>query len=477
LVFTVGLSATSGKTVEVDFATADGSATVADNDYVANGGTLAFNPGETSKQVSVLINGDTAVEPDETFFVDLIGAANAAISDDQGVGTITNDDAAATVTLSIDDVALLEGHSGATAFVFTVSLSSVSTTAVTVNYATANGSAKSSGKNPDFGSTSGTLTIPAGSPSGTITVLVNGDTLVEPNETFFVNLNNTVGATIVDAQGIGTILNDEPMIAIDNVSLAEGNTGTTAFVFAVSLSVPTTVPVTVKYATANGTASSTGRNADYTKVSGTLTIPAGSLSGTITVLVNGDNLSEPDETFFVNLSSPVGASIADGQGVGTIVNDDGVALRLAAKGLRPRRGLAPLTRHILAPLVDEALERWQAAGVEPGKFAALRRMKIQIRDLPGRELGRSYTDRIVIDRDAAKRGWYVDPVPSNDSELVTEPLRARSRRGVDLLSVLMHEFGHALGLEHQSSGVMADTLAPRVRVSPNALPVEATARS
>src|SRR5262249_49173253 len=80
---------------------------------------------------------------------------------------------------------------------------------------------------------------------------------------------------------------------------------------------------TVKYATADGTATSHGKNSDYAQVKGTLTFDPGVTSQTITVFVNGDTLVEPDETFFVNLSDPDGATIAGAQGTGIIKNDDG----------------------------------------------------------------------------------------------------------------------------------------------------------
>jgi len=97
-VFTVTLSSASTKTVTVSYSTANNTAT-AGSDYVASVGTLTFNPGETSKTISVLVNGDTMVEGNEMFFVDLTSATNATIADGQGVGTIIDDDAAPDVRL------------------------------------------------------------------------------------------------------------------------------------------------------------------------------------------------------------------------------------------------------------------------------------------------------------------------------------------------------------------------------------------
>ena len=90
--FVVTLSAASESTVTVNFATADGTATAGSGDYVPTSGTLTFTPGETSKPITVTVNGDTTVEPTETFFVNLSSPTNATIAMAQGTGTITDDD-------------------------------------------------------------------------------------------------------------------------------------------------------------------------------------------------------------------------------------------------------------------------------------------------------------------------------------------------------------------------------------------------
>jgi Ca2+-binding RTX toxin-like protein len=110
-----------------------------------------------------------------------------------------------------------------------------------------------------------------------------------------------------------------PGITINNVTKKEGNSGSTTFTFTVTLSKSASSNVTVKYATADGTATSS----DYTTKSGTLTFTPGQTSKTISITVKGDTTQEPDEVFFVNLSSAsANATIADTQGVGTIQNDD-----------------------------------------------------------------------------------------------------------------------------------------------------------
>ena len=112
-----------------------------------------------------------------------------------------------------------------------------------------------------------------------------------------------------------------PQLSISDASLTEGNSGTTDAVFTVSLSAPApTGGVRFDLATANGTATA---GSDYTATSTTgVTIPAGQSTATFTVPVNGDTTWEPDETFFVDVTNPVGVVLQDGQGQGTIRNDD-----------------------------------------------------------------------------------------------------------------------------------------------------------
>ncbi len=226
------------------------------------------------------------------------------------------------INLTINDVSLNEGNAGTTSFTFTVSLSApAGPGGVTFDIATADGTAT---QPSDYTQKSLTgQTIPAGSSTYSFTVLVNGDTTPETNETFFVNVTNATGATVTDGQGQGTIVNDDaaPNLTINDVSLNEGNAGTTTFTFTVSLSAPAPAGgVTFDIATANGTAVAPG---DYTAKSLTgQTIPAGSSTYTFDVLVNGDTTPETDETFLVNVTNVTNAIATDGQGLGTIVNDD-----------------------------------------------------------------------------------------------------------------------------------------------------------
>ena len=223
-------------------------------------------------------------------------------------------------TISIADVSSVEGNSGTKTFNFTVNLSAPSGKTVTVNYATAN-VFLSATAGSDYAATSGTLTFSPGQTSQTIPVTVYGDTAVEPDEAFYVNLSAPTNATIARGQGVGTILNDDVTIQIGSMTVTEGNSGSKIVTFPVTLSTATIYPVTVRYTTADGTATA---GSDYAATSGTLTFSPGQKSQTIAVPIYGDMVSEPDETFYVNLSAPTNAVIGVGQARCTILDDDGV---------------------------------------------------------------------------------------------------------------------------------------------------------
>ena len=231
---------------------------------------------------------------------------NATLSTATGTGTIVDNDP--TPSLSINSVSVQEGDSGTRNATLTVSLSAASGKQVTVNYATANGTATAGS---DYTAASGTLTFQPGTTTQTINVPVIGDTASEGNETVLVNLSNPTNATIATGQGVVTIVTDDPKLSINNVSVTEGDSGSVNAVFTVTLSQATSQTVSVNYTTANGTAAS---GSDYTSTSGVLTIPANATSGTISVPVLGDLLNENNETFTVTISNPVNAAITTAVG-------------------------------------------------------------------------------------------------------------------------------------------------------------------
>ena len=199
--FTVSLSEQSIVPVTVDFATVDGSATVAGNDYESTTGTLTFLPGETQKTVPVPITADTTVEPDETFFLQLSNPVNGRLANAQGVGIIISDDLP---TVSIANAVITEGNSGTNDLSFEVSLSSAISQSVTLNFETVDGTATGGS---DYQIVSGSLTFNPDETSKTIAVPIFGDTELESDETFFLRLSDVINATPTEVEGTGTILN------------------------------------------------------------------------------------------------------------------------------------------------------------------------------------------------------------------------------------------------------------------------------
>lgn len=231
---------------------------------------------------------------------------------------VTIADNEAPPSVSINDVTVTEGDSGNVNATFSVVLTPASGQTVSITASTANGTATGG---VDYIANTQTLTFTPGETVKQFTVPVAGETLPEGTETFFVNLTSPVNTTIGDGQGLGTITdNDVPDLRINDVTVNEGgDRASTTVTFTVSLSGGSTIPVNVTASTTDGTAAAP---TDYASKSQTLTFAPGELSKQFTVTVNGDDSVEPDETFFVNLTSPVTANIADNQGVGTIRNDD-----------------------------------------------------------------------------------------------------------------------------------------------------------
>ena len=304
--FMVSLSPASSELVTVAYATQDGTA-VADSDYTATSGTLRFEPGETIQNIQVATLRDAIAEPSESFTVELSDPVGTAITNSTGVGTIAAD---AMPALSITDAVPVAEGGEAT---FMVSLSPASSELVTVAYATQDGTAVAGS---DYTATSGTLRFEPGETIQNIQVATLRDAIAEPSESFTVELSDPVGTAITNSTGVGTIAADAtPALSItDAVPVAEGGGAT----FMVSLSPASSELVTVTYATQDGTAVA---GSDYTAASGTLQFDPGMTSHTIRVAVLNDTAVEPTETFAVELSDPVRATLADGTGVGTITDD------------------------------------------------------------------------------------------------------------------------------------------------------------
>ncbi len=315
-IFTATLSAASDQAVTVDFATANDTATAGTN-YVATSGTLSFAPGTTSQLITVIVDPTTtAAASSEDFSVSLSAPSNAALS---STNSSTTGDILPIPTASITaPAAQNDVTSGTLSYVFTVSLSAASDQEVTVDFATANGTA-TAGTN--YVATNGTLTFAPGTTSQLVTVTIDPTTTIAAaSETFSVSLSAPANAALATTpSATGTIL-PIPGVTITAPPATDSGTSQTAFVFTVALSAASDQQVTVDFTTANGTGTTAGTQ--YVATSGTLTFAANSTAPQlITVEVNGTTLNEATETFSVNLSSPSNAALTTGSAVGTILND------------------------------------------------------------------------------------------------------------------------------------------------------------
>jgi hypothetical protein len=315
---TVTLSGATQLTATVDYATSDDTATDG-ADYTAVNGILIFPPGTTQRSFSIPILDDGGDEFDETVNLALTNPTNATLATGSAVCTIVDDEGEP--TLSISDASAGENDG---AMVFTVTLSFASASDVSTDYATSDGPAGPGGATAgaDYTGKSGTLDIPAGSTQEQIGVTILQDDLYEGSEVFTIDLSNPANASLTDAQGQGTIIEDEqpPEISIGDLSIAEAGA---TMLFPVSLSTPSDLDTEVSYATSDGAGLSGAiAGADYVAASGALAIPAGASSASISVDALDDAIYEPDEIFHVTLSDPVNATLGDPEAIGTLQDND-----------------------------------------------------------------------------------------------------------------------------------------------------------
>ena len=229
----------------------------------------------------------------------------------------------ATSTIHVGDVNAPEGDAGTTEQRFRVWLDAPASRSVTVKYVTANSTATAGSDYTARAST--TLTFTPGQTVKEVAVPVIGDTSREGDETFLLKLSSpSTNAVLADTSATGTVSDEEglPGAYVSEAWRAEGNAGQSTLEFRVTLSGPPPPgkTATVKYATSNINASS---STDYSARSGTLSFDSATSERVVAVPINGDATVEGNETFRVKLSSPVNAAVADLEGIGTIVNDDG----------------------------------------------------------------------------------------------------------------------------------------------------------
>jgi len=342
--FPVTLSCAQSAVVALDWASTDGTAT-AGADYQGSSGQVILAAGETAGTIEVPVLGDTVDEDDEEFAVELSGGGEPGapvVLRPRAVARVIDDDGPA--TLSVLDSQVPEGDDPGDVLV-TVSLSGVSGKRVSAAWSTAEaatGDAATAGE--DFTAASGTVTLDPGTTEGTIRVPLPGDRVNEPDETFLVRLSSPSAAVLGKAEATVTLRDDDPvLLSVGDLSVVEGDAGTTEGRFPVTLSVPSVFEIAVSWSTSDLDALA---GVDYQASSGTLTFAPGATRADAVVPVLGDTLREPVESFLVTLSAPSSAggsaSLADPEAVGSIVDDDGILVSVADVTVREGAGAEAL---------------------------------------------------------------------------------------------------------------------------------------
>ena len=355
--FTVSLAVTTSNTVTVDYQTEDHSA-IAGPDYIATRGTLSFAPGQKTGTISVPIVGDNVAEPTEAFYLRLSNSVNALTIKSVGVATIMDGDTAVApqppVEVPIIDVPpvtpienpvlppveapivddgpppvtspsqpspfmtvsdpLFTESDGTTQVSFTVSLAVTTGNTVTVDYQTADYTARAGS---DYIATRGTLSIAPGQKTGTISVPIVGDNVFETSEAFHLNLSNPVNAVVIKSLGLGTIMDDDtaaaPELSINDPRIEEGQGGTSLLTYNVSLNTAAyDRVVSVKVQTANATATA---GVDYAAKTEVLTFSPGETVKPFSVTVYGDTELELSEALYAMMSEAT-VAVKKANGVG-----------------------------------------------------------------------------------------------------------------------------------------------------------------
>ncbi len=214
---TVTLSSAMDRVVSFDYATLPGTAS-ADSDYQSSTGTVTFNPGETSRTLPVVTFGDTLVEGDEQFSLSLSNPLNANLAQSSVTLTLVDTDK---VVISAADAEVLEGDSGTTNLVFTLTLDQAANGPVSLRYDTSDDTTQAG---VDYQNTGGTITFSGGQTSASVTVVVNGDTDLEGDEALLLELTSpSANATLGTSVAVGTIRNDDlPPLVLNDTGLYYG---------------------------------------------------------------------------------------------------------------------------------------------------------------------------------------------------------------------------------------------------------------
>lgn len=295
---------TTGK-VTVDYATADGTATVADGDYTARSGTLTFNPGVTAMSFTVPTTNDSRVEGDQQLGLILSNVTGGTLGTQRTATLIIRDnDVGGVIRFSSAVYSVGENAGAAT---ITVVRTGGAAGPVTIDYATtttASGVAATAGT--DFTAVSGTLTFAAGQTVRTFTIPIAADTIDEQNKTVGLVLTNVTGGATLGAPNKATltILDDDVggviQFAASAMSVVEGGQASIVVTRTGGLAGPVTVDWNALHLSTDAT--------DFSPVTGTLTFAAGVTSQSIVLTIPDDGVEEGPEKFVLVLSNPTGAA-------------------------------------------------------------------------------------------------------------------------------------------------------------------------
>lgn len=222
--------------------------------------------------------------------------------------------------MMVNDPNMVEGTGVARYMAFSVGLNVPETRTVTVGYQTANYRAIAG---VDYTAVSGTLTFAPGQTSRTVLVPVTPDAVYETNEPFFLKLSGVTNATLLKANGVGTIRDDDavpvPKLSIDNPRIIEGNSGTKQLAFTLRLNMQVwDKVVSVRLTTRNGSAIA---GTDYQARTELVTFARGETMRQFLVTIQGDTVVEGNESLFVALTEN-NVAVATTSAIGIILNDD-----------------------------------------------------------------------------------------------------------------------------------------------------------
>jgi hypothetical protein len=407
------------------------------NGLTTTGSTLTLGVGSTSATVTITPVDDTTFEGNETVTLTVASGTGYTVgTPSSATGTIADNDVAPTISVNATDASGAEAGPDTITFTLTRGASTVGSIVVNLTWTGTATYGTDYTVTPSSGSLSANgqqLTMADGVTTVTLTVTPIDDQAVESTETVILTVASGAGYLVGSPASVtGSIAdNDVASLVVSDFTVTEADNKTTTISIPITLTGPLPSAVTFTISTFAGTATA---GTDFQSKTSTLTIAAGSTSTVFQVVIVNDKVAEPTETFTVRITSATGAPVAKATGTVTIIDNDGA---LTASAEAPGGiAAAPLAASELAAAAARAEAAWLSADPTVS-FAGV---TFTVGDLPGLQLGSTLGRSIVVDATAAGWGW--------------------SR--MDLDAVLLHELGHALGLEHADGGLMADTLAPGI---------------